>query len=119
MGPEVADLEKRLASFAGAEFCVSCSNGTDAIALVLMAKEVGRGDAVFVPAFTFVATVEPVLWVGATPVFVDVQPDTFNLDPTSLERAIAWAQGEGLRPRTVIPVDPLRPARRLSPRLSR
>jgi dTDP-4-amino-4,6-dideoxygalactose transaminase len=105
MGPEVAELEKQLARFAGAEFCVSCANGTDALGLVLMAKEVGPGDAVFVPAFTFVATAEVVAWVGATPVFVDVQADTFNLDPASLDRAITWARGEGLRPRAVIPVD--------------
>jgi dTDP-4-amino-4,6-dideoxygalactose transaminase len=105
MGPEVAELETRLASFAGAAFCVSCANGTDALALVLMAKEVGPGDAVFVPAFTFVATAEVVAWVGATPVFVDGDEDTFNLDPASLDRAIAWARAEGLRPRAVIPVD--------------
>jgi dTDP-4-amino-4,6-dideoxygalactose transaminase len=105
MGPEVAELETRLASFAGAAFCVSCANGTDALALVLMAKEVGPGDSVFVPAFTFVATAEVVAWVGATPVFVDVDEDTFNLDPASLDRAIARARAEGLRPRAVIPVD--------------
>jgi dTDP-4-amino-4,6-dideoxygalactose transaminase len=105
MGPEVAELEKRLASFCGAGHCVSCSNGTDALALVLMAKGIGPGDAVFVPAFTFVASAEVVAWVGATPVFVDVVEETFNLDPASLRSAIEWARGAGLRPTCVIPVD--------------
>jgi dTDP-4-amino-4,6-dideoxygalactose transaminase len=73
--------------------------------LVLMAEEVGEGDAVFVPAFTFAATAEVVSWVRATPVFVDVMYDTFNLDPASLETAIEFAKRLGLRPRAVIPVD--------------
>jgi dTDP-4-amino-4,6-dideoxygalactose transaminase len=105
MGPEVAELEKRLAAFTGAAHCVTCANGTEALALVLMAWGIGRGDAVFVPAFTFVATAEVVAWVGATPVFVDVQAESFNMDPASLEAGIAWAKREGLKPRVVIPVD--------------
>ena len=104
-GPEVGELERRLAAFAGAAHCVACANGTDALALVLMAKGVRPGDAVFVPAFTFVATAEVVAWMGATPVFVDVIEDSFNIDPASLEAAIAAAPGLGLRPRAVIPVD--------------
>lgn len=105
MGPEVAELEKRLASFAGARHCVSCANGTDALALVLMAQGVKPGDAIFVPAFTFVATAEVVAWVGATPVFVDVDEDSFNINPAGLEAAIATASRQGLKPRAVIPVD--------------
>ena len=105
LGPEVIELEKKLAAFAGAKHCVSCANGTDALGLVLMAAGVGPGDAVFVPAFTFAATAEVVAWVGATPVFVDVVEDTFNLDPTRLETAIKLATTQGLRPRAVIPVD--------------
>lgn len=104
-GPEVVELEKRLAAFAGASHCISCANGTDALALVLMAEGIGPGDAVFVPAFTFVATAEVVAWVGATPVFVDVEDQSFNMDPASLERAIPAAAKLGLRPRAVIPVD--------------
>jgi len=105
MGPEVRELEERLCDFAGAKHALSCASGTDALALILMAWKVGPGDAVFVPSFTFVATAEIVAWVGATPVFVDVMPDTFNMDSVSLEAAIAAAPGLGLRPRAVIPVD--------------
>ncbi|HYM33004.1 MAG TPA: DegT/DnrJ/EryC1/StrS family aminotransferase [Candidatus Cybelea sp.] len=105
MGPEVAELEKRLAAFCGAKHAISCANGTDALALVLMARGIRPGDAVFVPAFTFVATAEVVAWLGATPVFVDVEKDSFNLDPASLERGIGDAVRLGLKPRAVIPVD--------------
>ena len=105
LGPEVKELETRLAAFAGARHCVTCANGTDALALVLMAKEVKPGDAIFVPAFTFVATAEVVAWLGATPVFVDVEAATFNLDPASLAAAIDAARAAGLNPRGVIPVD--------------
>jgi dTDP-4-amino-4,6-dideoxygalactose transaminase len=105
LGPEVAELENQLAAFAGAKHCVSCANGTDALGLVLMAEGIEAGDAVFVPAFTFAATAEVVSWVGATPIFVDVIEDTFNLDPARLETAIAFAKRQGLRPRAVIPVD--------------
>lgn len=105
LGPEVGELEGRLADFCGARHCVSCANGTDALLLALMAESVGPGDAVFVPAFTFVATVEVAMLCGATPVFVDVRPDTFNLDVDSLEAAIGEAKKFGLKPRCVIPVD--------------
>ncbi len=104
-GPEVAELEAKLAAFAGARHAVSCASGTDALAMILMAWGVKAGDAVFCPSFTFCATAEVVPWVGATPVFVDVLPDTFNMDPASLEAAIAVARREGLNPRAVIPVD--------------
>lgn len=105
MGPEVKTLERLLAEFAGAKHCLSCANGTDALGLVLMAWGIKPGDAVFVPAFTFVATAEVVAWVGATPIFVDVLPDTFNMDPASLDKAIATAKKLGLTPAAVIPVD--------------
>jgi dTDP-4-amino-4,6-dideoxygalactose transaminase len=105
LGPEVAELERRLASFCGARHCVTCANGTDALLMALMAEGIGRGDAVFVPAFTFVATVEVAVLSGATPVFVDVRSDTFNLDVESLEAAIGEAKRRGLKPRCVIPVD--------------
>ena len=104
-GPEVAELERRLADYAGVAHCIACASGTDALALVLMARGVQPGDAVFVPAFTFVATAEVVAWLGATAVFVDVLPDTFNMDPDSLAAAIDHARAEGLTPRAVIPVD--------------
>ena len=105
LGPEVVELERKLASFCGARHCVSCANGTDALLLALMAEGVGAGDAVFVPAFTFVATVEVPILSGATPVFVDVRPDTFNMDAESLEAAIGEAKRRGLKPRCVIAVD--------------
>jgi dTDP-4-amino-4,6-dideoxygalactose transaminase len=99
------ELERQLASFCGARHCISCANGTDALLLALMAEGIGLGDAVFVPAFTFVATAEVAVLAGATPVFVDVRPDTFNLDVESLEAAIGEAKRRGLKPRCVIPVD--------------
>ncbi|MGE3475500.1 MAG: DegT/DnrJ/EryC1/StrS family aminotransferase [Rhodospirillaceae bacterium] len=105
MGPEVFEAEKRLAAMSGAQHVVTCSNGTTAMIMALMAWDIGRGDAVFVPSFTFTATAEVAAVIGATPVFVDVLPDTFNLDPDSLVRAIAVAEQTGLKPRVVIPVD--------------
>jgi len=105
LGPEVAELEKRLSEFCGARFTLSCANGTDALLLALMARGVGSGDAVFVPSFTFVATAEVVVLVGATPVFVDVDEDTFLMSTESLEAAIAAAKKQGLRARAIMPVD--------------
>jgi UDP-2-acetamido-2-deoxy-ribo-hexuluronate aminotransferase len=105
MGPEVQELETKLAKFCGAEHCIGCANGTDALALVLMAWGIKPGDAVYVPAFTFVSTAEVVAWFGATPVFVDVLEDTFNMDPESLEAAIEAAADMKLTPTAVIPVD--------------
>ncbi len=104
-GPEVSELERRLAEFCGAKHCISCANGTDALLLVLMAEGIGPGDAVFVPDFTFVATAEVPVLAGATPVLVDVDPNTFNMDVDSLEAAISEAKRLGLNPRAVIPVD--------------
>jgi dTDP-4-amino-4,6-dideoxygalactose transaminase len=106
MGPEVAAFEAALASFCGAGRALSCANGTDALALPLMAWNVGPGDAVFCPSFTFTATPEVVPWTGATPVFVDIDPVTYCLDPERLEAAIAAVKAEGrLTPRVVIAVD--------------
>ncbi len=106
LGPQVGELERQLAAFAGVKHCVACANGTDAIVIVLRAWGIGPGDAVFVPAFTFAATAEVVALVGATPVFVDVLPDTYNMDPASLEAAIAMVGRDGkLAPRVVVPVD--------------
>jgi len=105
LGPEVRILEADLAGFCGAKNVVSCSNGTDALALILRARGLKAGDAVFCPSFTFAATAEVVAWFGATPLFVDVFSDTFNMDPASLERGIATAKQLGLRPTCVISVD--------------
>jgi dTDP-4-amino-4,6-dideoxygalactose transaminase len=104
-GPEVAQLEAALAAFSGAKHVVACASGTDALLMVLMAKGVGSGDAVFCPSFTFCATGEVVALLGATPVFVDVDEASFNIDPASLKSGIAVAKKQGLKPRAVIPVD--------------
>jgi len=104
-GPEVTQLEAALAAFSGAKHVVTCASGTDALLMVLMAKGVGRGDAVLCPSFTFCATGEAVALTGATPVFVDVDEATFNMDVNSLKRGIATANRLGLKPRAVIPVD--------------
>ncbi len=87
-GPEVSDLEQRLAEFSGVGHAVAVSSGTDALLATLMAWDVGVGDAVFVPSFTFTASAEVILMTGATPVFVDVDADTFNIDPVDLRRRI-------------------------------
>ena len=105
MGPEVAQLEADLSAFCGAKHAIACSNGTDALKMALLAREVGRGDAVMVPSFTFAATAEVVALVGATPIFVDVEPETFNMDNRSLLKAIEIAKNEGLNPSGVITVD--------------
>src|SRR5215210_545051 len=105
MGPEVAALEAELARFAGAKHVITCASGTDALLLGLMAKDIGRGDAVICPAFTFCATAEVVALLGATPVFADVQEETFNLDPASFADAVLTARKLGLKPKAVIPVD--------------
>jgi dTDP-4-amino-4,6-dideoxygalactose transaminase len=106
LGPQVAALEEQLAAFAGVKHAVACANGTDALLLILKAWNIGPGDAVFVPSFTFAATAEVVALAGATPVFVDVLGDSFNIDPASLENAIAMVRREAkLAPKAVIPVD--------------
>lgn len=106
LGPEVAELEERLAAWCGARHCVGVGSGTDALLIALMAEGVGEGDAVFLPAFTYTATAEVPLLLGARPVFVDIDRHTFQIDPADLARRIAWVRNEGkLRPRALIGVD--------------
>ena len=106
MGRQVQELEQTLADYVGVKHCITCANGTDALYMVLMAWDIKAGDAVFVPDFTFFATGEVVSLIGATPVFVDVDPDTFNIDPVKLEAAIKEVLSEGRhQPRAIIPVD--------------
>jgi dTDP-4-amino-4,6-dideoxygalactose transaminase len=105
MGPEVGELEAALSAFCGAPHVVACGNGTDALNLAMRALGIGAGDAVIVPAFTFSASAEAVALVGATPVFCDVLPDSFNIDVRSMSAAAATARKAGLNPRAVMPVD--------------
>src|SRR3954452_2451472 len=105
LGPEVKTLEAELAKLSGARHVVTCASGTDALMLVLMAKGIGPGDAVFCPSFTFCATAEVAALVGATPIFVDVEADTFDIDAKGLAAAIDTAKRLGLKPKAVIPVD--------------
>jgi dTDP-4-amino-4,6-dideoxygalactose transaminase len=105
-GPEVDELEQKLAAFAGAKHAVGLSSGTDALQIAMMAEGIGRGDAVFLPAFTYTATAEVPLVLGATPVFVDVEEGSFNIDLADLARRVALVKSEGrLRPRAVVGVD--------------
>ena len=104
-GPEVTQFEADLAAFCGAKYAVGCASGTDALLLVLMARQIGPGDAVICPAFTFCATAEVVALLGATPVFADVDPVTFNIDARSITRAVVTAKRLGLKPKAMIPVD--------------
>jgi UDP-2-acetamido-2-deoxy-ribo-hexuluronate aminotransferase len=117
-GPEVRELEKTLAAYVGMEHAVGCASGTDALLMALMALDIGPGDAVFTTPFTFIATAEVISLLGATPVFVDIDPVTFNIDPAQLDRAVEAVEkcdpahyplpdtaGGKLRPRAVIPVD--------------
>lgn len=105
-GEPVKQLEQKLADYVGVKHCITCANGTDALQLALMAWGIGDGDAVFVPDFTFFSTAEVVPWVNATPIFVDVDKDTFNISPHSLEEAVQEVIKEGkLTPRVVIAVD--------------
>ena len=94
-GAPVKDLEKALAEYVGVKHCITCANGTDALSLAVMAWGIGQGDAVFVPDFTYFASGEIVAYEGATPIFVDVCPDTYNIDPEKLEKAIIKAKNEG------------------------
>jgi dTDP-4-amino-4,6-dideoxygalactose transaminase len=105
MGPEVRELEAKLAEFCGAKHAISCASGTDALLLVLMAKNIGSGDAVICPSFTFCATAEVVALTGATPVFAEVDEATFNLNAESARKAVATARKLGLKPKAIIPVD--------------
>lgn len=106
LGPEIAEFERQLAAFGQAPFALSCGSGTEALVLPLMAWGIGPGDAVFCPSFTFAATAEVMPLVGASPVFVDIDPDTYNMDAESLQAAIEAVNREGrLTPRAVIAVD--------------
>lgn len=105
LGPEVRRLEEELAAFCGARHAISCASGTDALLLALMAWEIGPGDAVICPAFTFCATAEVAVLLGATPVFADIDAATFNIAPASIERALATARRLGLKAKAIIPVD--------------
>ena len=106
LGPEVTEFERQLAAYVGVKHVVACANGTDALLIPLYASGVGAGDAVFVPSFTFAATAEVVALAKAEPVFVDVDPDTYNIDIASLEAAIEMVKREGrLTPKAIIPVD--------------
>lgn len=105
-GDPVRELERLLADYVGVSHCITCANGTDALQMVLMAWGIGRKDAVFVPDFTFFSSAEVVPWVGASPVFVDVEKTTFNMSPQALEEAIQHVLKEGrLIPRVVVAVD--------------
>ncbi len=106
MGPEVAEFEAKLAQFCGAKHAITCSNGTDALSLGLMAYDIGPGDAVFTTPFTFFATAEVIALAGATPVFVDIDPKTFNIDPDQLAKEVSRVNEEGkLKARGIIPVN--------------
>jgi UDP-2-acetamido-2-deoxy-ribo-hexuluronate aminotransferase len=105
LGPEVRTFEAELAAFCGARHVVTCASGTDALVLALRAMGVGPGDAVLCPSFTFCATAEVAALVGATPVFLDVDATTFNIDPKGIAGAVATAKAAGLKPRAIIPVD--------------
>lgn len=105
-GPEIDELEETLAERTGASTVIACASGTAALIIPLLARGVGQGDAVFVPAFTYNATANAILLAGATPVFVDIDAKTFNIDPKDLEHRIAAVRAEGkLQPRAVIPID--------------
>jgi len=106
MGPEVKEFETKLANFGQAEYALGCANGTDALILPLMAWEIGAGDAVFCPSFTYCATAEAIAVIGATPFFIDIDRETYNLDPESLKQAIEQVIQRGeLTPRAIISVD--------------
>lgn len=106
MGPQVKELEQELATYTGVKHCLTCANGTDALTLALKAWGIGPGDAVFVPDFTFFASAEVVALEGATPIFVDVDDTTYNIDVTSLEKAICQTLTDGkLTPKVIVAVD--------------
>ena len=106
MGPEIKEMEAQLAEYVGVKHCVSCSSGTDALLMPLLAWDVGPGDAVFTTPFTFIATAEVIQLLGATPIFVDIDPKTYNISPELLDDAITEVIEKGeLNPKVIIPVD--------------
>ena len=105
MGPQVKELEKKLEEYTNSNYCITCSSGTDALILSLLALNIGKGDIVFCPSFTFPATAEAILIVGATPVFIDVGLDTFNICHKNLSNAIEICKKKGLNTKAIIPVD--------------
>ena len=105
MGPEVLEIEEKLKSYVGVNHCISCSSGTDALTIPLMAKGIGPGDAIITTSFSYIATAEVISLLGATPIFCDINPKTFNLDPNELEEAYCKAVLEGLKPKGIISVD--------------
>jgi len=105
MGPEINELEEKLAKYVGIKHCISCSSGTDALLIPLMAQGIGTGDAVITTCFTYIATAEVISLLGATPVFCDIYPDTFNINPDGLQNAYDDALSKNLTPKAIIPVD--------------
>jgi dTDP-4-amino-4,6-dideoxygalactose transaminase len=105
MGPEVFELEEKLKSYIGIRHCISCSSGTDALIIPLMAKGIGPGDAVITTSFSYIATAEVIALLGATPIFCDIYPETFNINPNGLDEAYDKAVSEGLTPKAIISVD--------------
>ena len=105
MGPEVLELEKKLADYVGVKHCISCSSGTDALVVSLMSKGIGSGDAVITTPFTYIATAEAIRLVGATPIFIDIDLETFNMDPSLIHQGIDYAKKNRLNPKAIIPVD--------------
>ncbi len=104
MGPEIDELEEKLAHYVNTKHCISCSSGTDALLIPLMAMGIGPGDAVITTPFTYIATVEVIALLGATPVFCDIYDRTFNLDPAGLKEAYNSAISKNLNPKAIIPV---------------
>ncbi len=105
MGPEIYELESKLAEYVGRKHCISCSSGTDALLIPLMAEKIGAGDAVITTPFTYIATGEVIKLLGATPIFVDIYPDTFNINPDGIPNAVRHAEKLGLKAKAIIPVD--------------
>ena len=105
MGPEVYELEESLAAYLDIKFCLTCSSGTDALLIPIMAKEIGPGDAVLTTPFSYIATAEVIKLVGATPIFVDIDPETYNINPQLISAGVEEAHQKGLDPKAIIPVD--------------
>tara|TARA_Y100001970_G_scaffold272864_1_gene370082 strand:- start:9996 stop:11114 length:1119 start_codon:yes stop_codon:yes gene_type:complete len=105
MGPEVFELEEKLADYVGVKYCISCSSGTDALLIPLIAKNIGPGDAVITTPFTYIATAEVISLLGAEPIFVDIYPETYNINPEKINSALESAKDKGLIPKAIISVD--------------